>query len=74
MVNEQKREKQNIAKSESRSVQGGSSSGTKNWKDMKRTLLNFKKNKRAPVQKKGALSIVKLDPNAHFEVDKATKK
>ena len=39
---------------------------------MKRTLLNFKKNKRAPVQKKGQLSIVKLDTN--FAADKKVRK
>ena len=39
---------------------------------MKKTLLNFKKNKRAPVQKKGQLSIVKLDMN--FQPDRKMKK
>jgi hypothetical protein len=62
MVAEQKREAKST-KSDTRSEKGDSSSKTKNWKDMKRTLLNFKKNKRAAVQKKGALSIVKLDTN-----------
>ena len=72
MVAEQKREKAKSVKSEAQSVKGDSSSKTKSWKDMKRTLLNFKKNKRAPVQKKGQLSIVKLDTN--FAVDKKVRK
>jgi hypothetical protein len=72
MVAEQKREKAKSVKSEAASVKGDSSSKTKSWKDMKRTLLNFKKNKRAPVQKKGQLSIVKLDTN--FAADKKVRK
>lgn len=71
MVAEQKREAKS-AKSDAGSVKGESSSRTKNWKDMKKTLINFKKNKRAAVQKKGALSIVKLDTN--FQADKKIRK
>ena len=72
MVAEQKREKANSVKSDVGSQKGESSSRTKSWKDMKKTLLNFKKNKRAPVQKKGQLSIVKLDMN--FQPDRKMKK